>query len=142
MEVREGEIVGLIGPNGAGKTTFFECISGFQPYSSGRIDYRGDDLSQIPPERRAWIGIGRTLQNVRLFPYLSVVDNIRIALHRHMKRSAVEHAFSPAARGGRGAVDPPAGRARSSSSSAWTPTRTSTRPSSRTGRCACSSSRA
>jgi ABC-type branched-subunit amino acid transport system ATPase component len=94
MEVREGEIVGLIGPNGAGKTTFFECISGFQSYTSGRIDYKGDDLSEIPPERRAWIGIGRTLQNVRLFPYLSVVDNIRIALHRHMKRSAVEHAFS------------------------------------------------
>ena len=94
MEVREGEIVGLIGPNGAGKTTLFECISGFQPYSSGRIDYKGDDLSAIPPEKRAWIGIGRTLQNVRLFPYLSVVDNIRIALHRHMKRSALEHAFS------------------------------------------------
>ena len=94
MEVREGEIVGLIGPNGAGKTTFFECISGFQPYTSGRIDYRGDDLSEVPPERRAWLGIGRTLQNVRLFPYLTVVDNIRIALHRHMKRSALEHAFN------------------------------------------------
>ncbi len=94
MEVREGEIVGLIGPNGAGKTTFFECISGFQPYTSGRISYRGDDLSEVAPEKRAWLGIGRTLQNVRLFPYLSVVDNIRIALHRHMKRSALEHAFS------------------------------------------------
>jgi ABC-type branched-subunit amino acid transport system ATPase component len=94
MEVREGEIVGVIGPNGAGKTTFFECISGFQPYSSGRIAYLGDDLAEIAPERRAWIGIGRTLQNVRLFPYLSVIDNIRIALHRHMKRNAVEHAFS------------------------------------------------
>jgi ABC-type branched-subunit amino acid transport system ATPase component len=94
IEVREGEIVGLIGPNGAGKTTFFECISGFQPYSSGRISYRGDDLSAVPPEKRAWLGIGRTLQNVRLFPYLTVIDNIRIALHRHMKRSALEHAFN------------------------------------------------
>jgi ABC-type branched-subunit amino acid transport system ATPase component len=93
IEVRENEIVGLIGPNGAGKTTLFECISGFQPYNVGRIQSLERDLAQIPPERRAWMGIGRTLQNVRLFPYLSVLDNIRIALHRHMHRSTVEHAF-------------------------------------------------
>ncbi len=93
LEVRENEIVGLIGPNGAGKTTLFECISGFQPFQSGRVSYQGDDLSQVAPERRAWIGIGRTLQNVRLFPYLTVTDNLRIALHRHMKRSSLEHAF-------------------------------------------------
>ncbi len=94
LEVREHEIVGLIGPNGAGKTTLFECVSGFQGYDSGRITYAGTDLSSVAPERRAWMGIGRTLQNVRLFPYLTVVDNIRIALHRHMRRSAIEHAFS------------------------------------------------
>jgi ABC-type branched-subunit amino acid transport system ATPase component len=93
IEVREHEIVGLIGPNGAGKTTLFECISGFQPYHSGRIVYDGRDLADVPPEKRAWIGIGRTLQNVRLFSYLTVLDNIRIALHRHMRRSALEHAF-------------------------------------------------
>lgn len=93
IEVRENEIVGLIGPNGAGKTTLFECISGFQPPTAGRMIYRGTDLGEVPPERRAWMGIGRTLQNVRLFPYLSVVDNLRIALHRHMNRSVLEHAF-------------------------------------------------
>jgi len=93
VEVRSGEIVGLIGPNGAGKTTLFECISGFQPFQSGHIRYRGDDLREVPPERRAWMGVGRTLQNVRLFPYLSVIDNIRIGLHRHMRRRSVEHAF-------------------------------------------------
>ena len=93
MDVRENEIVGLIGPNGAGKTTLFECISGFQGYESGRITYLGQDLGPIPPERRAWMGIGRTLQNVRLFPYLTVTDNVRVALHRHMRRSTVEHAF-------------------------------------------------
>src|SRR5918992_2662141 len=58
LEVREGEIVGLIGPNGAGKTTLFECISGFQPYQRGRITYQGQDLADVPPEKRAWIGIG------------------------------------------------------------------------------------
>ncbi len=93
LEVRRGEIVGLIGPNGAGKTTLFECISGFRPFQSGRIRYRGEDLASVAPERRAWMGIGRTLQNVRLFPYLTVVDNIRIGLHRHMRRRSVEHAF-------------------------------------------------
>jgi ABC-type branched-subunit amino acid transport system ATPase component len=94
LEVRRGEIVGLIGPNGAGKTTLFECISGFQPHQRGRIIYEDEtDLAEVAPERRAWIGIGRTLQNVRLFPYLNVVDNVRIALHRHMRRSSLEHAF-------------------------------------------------
>jgi len=93
LEVRENEIVGLIGPNGAGKTTLFECISGFQPFESGRISYEGEDLSPVAPERRAWIGIGRTLQNVRLFPYLTLLDNLRVALHRHTRRSSLEHAF-------------------------------------------------
>jgi len=93
LEVREGEIVGLIGPNGAGKTTLFDCISGFRPPAAGRIMFGDTDLLTVAPERRAWMGIGRTLQNVRLFPYLSVLDNIRIALHRHMQRSSLEHAF-------------------------------------------------
>ena len=94
LEVREGEIVGLIGPNGAGKTTLFECISGFQPVSAGHVRYRGEDLLTHAPGDRAELGIGRTLQNVRLFPYLTVVDNIRIALHRHMNRGVLSHAFA------------------------------------------------
>jgi ABC-type branched-subunit amino acid transport system ATPase component len=93
LEVRQGEIVGLIGPNGAGKTTLFDCISGFRPHDSGRVRYQDEDLSTVAPERRAWMGIGRTLQNVRLFPYLTVIDNVRIALHRHMRRRSIEHAF-------------------------------------------------
>jgi ABC-type branched-subunit amino acid transport system ATPase component len=99
LEVREGEIVGLIGPNGAGKTTLMECISGFQPVDRGRITYRGHDLLAISPGQRAERGIGRTLQNVRLFPYLSIVDNVRVALHRHMRHGVLAHAFTlPAAR--------------------------------------------
>jgi len=99
LEVREGEIVGLIGPNGAGKTTLFECISGFQPVDRGRISYRDRDLLQLSAGQRADVGIGRTLQNVRLFPYLSVIDNLRVALHRHMRHGVLAHAFAlPAAR--------------------------------------------
>ena len=99
LEVREGEIVGLIGPNGAGKTTLMECISGFRPVSDGRVQYRGEDLLRHAPGDRAALGIGRTLQNVRLFPYLTIVDNIRVALHRRQKTGALLHALRlPAAR--------------------------------------------
>ena len=83
LKVREGEIVGLIGPNGAGKTTLMECISGFRRVTSGHITHRGEDLLSLPPGARAGRGIGRTLQNVKLFPDLSVFDNLRVALHRH-----------------------------------------------------------
>jgi ABC-type branched-subunit amino acid transport system ATPase component len=93
LEVREGEIVGLIGPNGAGKTTLMECISGFQRVTEGAIAYRGADLLERLPGERADLGIGRTLQNVRLFPYLTIVDNLRVALHRHMKQGVFAHAF-------------------------------------------------
>ena len=99
LEVREGEIVALIGPNGAGKTTLMECISGFRKYGAGRITYRGLDLGGYVPSERAELGIGRTLQNVKLFPYLTIVDNIRIALHRHQQTGTFQHAIgTPACR--------------------------------------------
>src|SRR5438477_6285216 len=105
LTVREGEIVGLIGPNGAGKTTLMECISGFQRMSAGAITYTRPgtgtpvNLLDYLPGKRAALGIGRTLQNVRLFPYLTVVDNVRVALHRHMGHGALADAFRlPSAR--------------------------------------------
>jgi ABC-type branched-subunit amino acid transport system ATPase component len=99
LDIHEGEIVGLIGPNGAGKSTLMECISGFQPVTEGTIRYRGFDVLAHSPHERAGMGIGRTLQNVRLFPYLTVVDNLRVALHRHQRTGVVAHALRlPAAR--------------------------------------------
>ncbi len=99
IDVHEGEIVGPIGPNGAGKTTLMDCISGLRRVDEGRIRYREHDLLTLGPSDRARVGIGRTLQNVRLFPYLTCVDNIMVALHRHMDTDAVQHAFaSPGAR--------------------------------------------
>ena len=93
LEVREGEIVGLIGPNGAGKTTLMECVSGFRPVTAGNITFAGTDLLQLPPGKRAGLGIGRTLQNVRLFPYLTILDNVRVALHRHHAGGTLASAF-------------------------------------------------
>jgi len=91
--VREGEIVGLIGPNGAGKTTLMECISGFQNVVGGSITCRNQDVLPLLPGQRADLGIGRTLQNVKLFPYLTVTDNVRVALHRHMHHGVLQDAF-------------------------------------------------
>jgi branched-chain amino acid transport system ATP-binding protein len=99
LDVHEGEIVGLIGPNGAGKSTLMECVSGFQPVTDGTILHRGRDLLEHSIDGRADLGIGRTLQNVRLFPYLTIVDNVRVALHRHQRTGVLSHALGlPAAR--------------------------------------------
>jgi len=99
VDVYEGEIVGLIGPNGAGKSTLMECISGFLPVSAGTIRYRGADLLARSTHERAALGIGRTLQSVRLFPYLTVVDNVCVALHRHQRTGVLAHALRmPSAR--------------------------------------------
>ena len=99
LEVREGEIVGLIGPNGAGKSTLMECISGFRRPDSGRVSYRGQDLLIETTHGRAELGIGRTLQNVRLFPFLTVLDNLRLALHRHIRHGVFADSFNlPSAR--------------------------------------------
>ena len=82
FSVTEGEIFGLIGPNGAGKTTLFNLLSGITPPSSGSIQWRGQTLQGLSPERHNRLGIARTFQNLRLFTGLSVLDNVVAALHR------------------------------------------------------------
>jgi len=81
FDVVEGEIFGLIGPNGAGKTTLFNLMTGLTPVSSGRLRYRDEILTGLPPHRIASKGIGRTFQNIRLFKGLSALENIKIAQH-------------------------------------------------------------
>ncbi len=76
LELNAGEILGLIGPNGAGKTTLFNLISGIHAPDRGEIWLGGQALSRLPVYRRARLGIARTWQHVRLFPTLSVIDNL------------------------------------------------------------------
>jgi branched-chain amino acid transport system ATP-binding protein len=81
FDLTQGTIVGLIGPNGAGKTTLFNCISRLYEPERGDISFRGRSLLGLPPHRIAPQGIGRTFQNLALFPQLSVQDNVLIGAH-------------------------------------------------------------
>jgi branched-chain amino acid transport system ATP-binding protein len=79
--VTAGEIVGLIGPNGAGKTTCFNLISGLLPSSSGDVRLSGRSLEDLPPYRRARLGLARTFQNIQLFGGMTVLDNVLTGFH-------------------------------------------------------------
>jgi len=81
FDMHQGQILGLIGPNGAGKTTLFNCLSRLYQPSAGDILMEGQSILKRPPHRIAEIGIGRTFQNVALFPNLSVLDNVRVGTH-------------------------------------------------------------
>src|SRR5437016_262175 len=78
FDVRRGEIFALIGPNGAGKTTMFNGITGLLPPTEGRVIFDGRDVTGLKPHRVAWMGIARTFQNIRLFDYMSALDNVRV----------------------------------------------------------------
>jgi branched-chain amino acid transport system ATP-binding protein len=77
----EGQIVGLIGPNGAGKTTLFNCLSRLYTPDAGDVVFSGRSLLTAGPHRMAELGIGRTFQNLALFPTLSVLQNVMIGIH-------------------------------------------------------------
>lgn len=76
LKVKEREILALIGPNGAGKTTFFNIFSGIYMPSEGEIRFKGKDIVGLAPYRVAALGIARTFQNLRLFPQMTVLENI------------------------------------------------------------------
>ena len=94
MDIREHEIVGIIGPNGAGKTTLFDVISGYTPLQDGTIDIAGHDVTKSSPTARANFGLGRSFQDARLFPELSVRETLAVSLERWVKnRSALAAAM-------------------------------------------------
>ena len=83
--VKEGEIFSIIGPNGAGKTCLLNCMNRFYHPEQGMILLEGQDLSQLKAHRIASLGIARTFQNVELFGHMSVLDNIKLGGHVHLK---------------------------------------------------------
>ena len=82
FDVAPGEVVGIIGPNGAGKTTVFNLLGGAQPVDGGRVVLAGDDVTRLPAAARARRGLGRSFQDARLFPALTVDETIALALER------------------------------------------------------------
>jgi branched-chain amino acid transport system ATP-binding protein len=85
FEVDTGQIVSMIGPNGAGKTTAFNCITGLYPLSDGDVRFDGVSLVGMPPHRITRLGISRTFQNIRLFSYMTAVDNVMVGRHCRMR---------------------------------------------------------
>jgi branched-chain amino acid transport system ATP-binding protein len=83
MSLLSGDLVGLIGPNGAGKTTVFNMISGLYEPTEGEVIFKNENLIGLQPYEITRRGIGRTFQNIRLFPNLTVLDNVCIAYHPH-----------------------------------------------------------
>jgi branched-chain amino acid transport system ATP-binding protein len=85
VEIKEKSIHSIIGPNGAGKTTFFNCVTGFYHHEEGTILFKGDPVEGLLPDRIARLGITRTYQNIRLFNNMTVIENVMVGEHLHMK---------------------------------------------------------
>jgi len=93
FSIRTGEIFSLIGPNGAGKTTLFNTITGLYKPTSGIIRFQGRDITGLKPYRVAELGIARTFQQIRLFAYMSALDNVRVGEHPRMNAKLWDDIF-------------------------------------------------
>ena len=93
MNIEQGALVGLIGPNGAGKTTAFNLLTGVYLPSDGSILLDGVQLVGKHPTEICQAGVARTFQNIRLFSKMTVLDNVKVALHNHIKYSLAESFF-------------------------------------------------
>jgi branched-chain amino acid transport system ATP-binding protein len=83
--IPERSIVSLIGPNGAGKTTFFNMLTGVYKPTDGRIVFDGTDVTGKPPHAITKLGIGRTFQNIRLFPQMTALENVLVGMHSRLR---------------------------------------------------------
>jgi len=91
LSVHTGEIHAVIGPNGAGKTSLMNCITGFYRPQVGQIVFNGEEITHLKPHELVRIGIGRTFQNIELFPGMTVLSNMLLARHIHCR-----YGFGPA----------------------------------------------
>ncbi|MBW2095713.1 MAG: ABC transporter ATP-binding protein [Deltaproteobacteria bacterium] len=89
LDVKKGEIHSIIGPNGAGKTVMMNCINGLYRPQKGDIYYKGVEINHLRPYNRAELGISRTFQKIELFGGMTVLDNIRLGRHIHLKSGIV-----------------------------------------------------
>jgi ABC-type branched-subunit amino acid transport system ATPase component len=129
LSVEKGQIYSLIGPNGAGKTTVFNLISSVFKPTAGRILFEGQDLTKLPTYALAKLGIARTFQNLAVFKHETVVNNLLVGMHSHLRTdplSAPSSGAAPATKRSRRA----SGSRRSSTSS-----RSRTSATTRSARC-------
>ncbi|MBI5568517.1 MAG: ABC transporter ATP-binding protein [Desulfomonile tiedjei] len=89
FEVRRGEIFSIIGPNGAGKTCMMNCVNGLYHPKQGQIFFKGTDITNFSPHRRAGLGLSRTFQKIELFGGMTVLDNIRLGRHMQLRSGIV-----------------------------------------------------
>ena len=89
LEVEKGDIFSIIGPNGAGKTVLLNCINGLYHPQKGQIEFQGKDITRSRPYQRARMGISRTFQKLELFKGATVLDNIRLGRHIHLKSGLI-----------------------------------------------------
>jgi branched-chain amino acid transport system ATP-binding protein len=89
FEVKKGEIFSIIGPNGAGKTVLLNCVNGLYHPQKGQIYFDGKEISRLRPHQRAEMGISRTFQKIELFKGTTVLDNIRLGRHIHLKTGLI-----------------------------------------------------
>jgi len=93
LSIQRGEIFGLVGPNGSGKTTLTNAITGFYPPQSGNVLLEGQDITGLAPHKVARRGVARTFQNLALFNGMTVLDNILLGRHVHMKPGVMRTAL-------------------------------------------------
>lgn len=96
IQVERGEIFGIIGPNGAGKTTFFNCLTGLHTLTDGDIYFKDRRITEASPSQVANMGMARTFQNIKLFKYMTVLDNVKIGFHTRTRTKLWDAIFHTA----------------------------------------------
>ena len=93
LSIEPGQVYGIIGPNGAGKTTFFNVLNGTFAPTAGEVIFKGQPITNLSPATIARLGIARTFQNIKLFKYMTVLDNVKIGFHARTKTGFFDAIF-------------------------------------------------